>query len=143
MTKQEKLDALFMDIAARIAEMSYSRRAKVGAVLVKDGNIISASWNGMPTGMDNNCEIELPDGTLQTKDEVCHAEQSLFSKLAKRGGIGADNATLYCTTSPCPECAKQVHGAGVTRVVYRNTYRLPDGVLLLEKLGVSCKQLRE
>jgi dCMP deaminase len=45
-----------MDIARRVAEMSYARRLHVGAVVVKDGRIISMGWNGMPAGWDNNCE---------------------------------------------------------------------------------------
>lgn len=141
MTKQERYDNLYIGIAALVAEQSYSRRSKVGAILVKDGNTIGMGWNGMPAGMDNNCEVELPDGTLQTRPEVAHAEQNLLSKLARRGGIGADGGTLYITMSPCPECAKQIHGAGIVRVVYRDAYRLPDGTALLQRLGVKCEQL--
>lgn len=45
-----------MDIALRVSEMSYARRLQVGAVIVKDGRIISMGWNGMPSGWDNDCE---------------------------------------------------------------------------------------
>jgi len=141
--KQEKLDILFMDMAVRTSAMSYSRRSKVGAVLEKDGNVIALGWNGTPAGMDNNCEIELPDGTLVTRPEVAHAEQNLFSKLVRKGSIGAEGATLYITLSPCPDCAKQILGAGVKRVVYRQSYRVLDGLELLEKLGIECEQLKE
>jgi dCMP deaminase len=139
--KQEKLDTLYMDTAERFSQMSYARLTKVGAVLVKDENVISFGWNGTPSGMDNNCETELPDGTLVSKPEVCHAEQNLFSKLTRKGGIGADGATLYVTMAPCPECAKQIKGAGVVKVVYRDIYRLPDGIEMLKKLGVTCVQI--
>jgi len=46
--KKKKYDNLYMDIAERIAEMSHAKRLHVGAVLVKDDNIISYGWNGMP-----------------------------------------------------------------------------------------------
>ena len=74
MSKQEKLDRFYMDIAERTALMSQARRLKVGSCLVKDNNIISYGWNGMPAGMDNNCEHENADGTLTTKAEVIHSE---------------------------------------------------------------------
>lgn len=47
---------LYMDMADRIAKMSRAKRLQVGAVVVKDNNIISYSWNGTPAGWDNNCE---------------------------------------------------------------------------------------
>lgn len=141
MTKQEKLDILYMDIALRISQMSYSRRQKVGAVLIKDGNSLAFGWNGRSAGMDNNCEIEQSDGTLVTRPDVSHAEQNLFSKLVKSGGIGAEGSTLYTTLSPCPECAKQIKGAGILKVVYLNQYRDLSGIEMLETLGVQCEQL--
>ena len=54
--KLHRYHELYMDIARRVAEMSYARRLHVGAVIVKDGRIISMGWNGMPAGWDNNCE---------------------------------------------------------------------------------------
>lgn len=54
--KLHRYHKLYMDIARRVAEMSYARRLHVGAVIVKDGRIISMGWNGMPAGWDNNCE---------------------------------------------------------------------------------------
>lgn len=54
--KLHRYHELYMDIARRVAEMSYARRLHVGAVVVKDGRIISMGWNGMPAGWDNNCE---------------------------------------------------------------------------------------
>ena len=54
--KLHRYHELYMDIARRVAEMSYARRLHVGAVVVKGGRIISMGWNGMPAGWDNNCE---------------------------------------------------------------------------------------
>ena len=56
MPDQSKLDNLFIDIAHRVAQMSYDADTKVGAVIVKDGNILSMGYNGMPSGMENNCK---------------------------------------------------------------------------------------
>lgn len=46
----------YIDVAHRTAQLSYAKKLKVGAVLVKNDNIISFSWNGTPRGWDNNCE---------------------------------------------------------------------------------------
>lgn len=54
-----KYAILYMDIAKRVAEMSHCERKKVGAIIVKDGRIISMGWNGMPSGDDNCCEDTL------------------------------------------------------------------------------------
>lgn len=142
MNKQEKLDTLYMDIADRISNMSYGRRLKVGAIIVKDDNIVSMGWNGMPSGMDNNCEIEHADGSLSTKPETLHAESNALMKLARSGGVGSFNSTLYTTYSPCPECAKLIKQAGVSRVVYQNNYRLLDGLNMLKSLGVTVDHLK-
>jgi len=53
--KQKFID-LYMDWAARTAQLSHARRLQVGAVIVKDDSVISYGYNGMPSGWDNNCE---------------------------------------------------------------------------------------
>ena len=68
MSKQLKLDEVFINIAKEIGTLSHCTRSKVGAVLVKDGNVISFGYNGTPAGMDNGCE----ENNI-TKDEVIHA----------------------------------------------------------------------
>lgn len=143
MPSQSALDNLFMDIAARCATESKARRTKVGAVLVRDGNIISMGWNGMPSGMDNNCEIEQPDGTLVTRPEVAHAESNMLTKLLESDWpTSTKGATVYVTLSPCPECAKLLKQAKIKRVVYKDEYRLKEGIDMLRTLGVPCEQMK-
>jgi dCMP deaminase len=110
-----------MDIAHSVAKMSYAARAKVGCVIVKNDNIISMGWNGMPSGMSNECE-ELIDNELVTKQAVLHAESNALMKLAKDGS-SSDGATLYITLSPCFECAKLILQSGIKTVIYANEYR--------------------
>lgn len=124
--------------------MSAAVRLKVGSILVKDGNIISFGWNGMPAGWDNNCEDQVysEDGfhiTLKTKPEVLHSEANALMKVAKAGG-GVADSTMYCTHAPCIECAKLIHQAGVRKLLYRNTYRNSDGLAFLERSGVEIEQ---
>jgi len=124
-----------MALALDIANASYCERANIGALLEKDGNIIAFGYNGMPAGMDNCCEI---DGV--TRPEVLHAESNAIAKCA-RSGISSEGSTLYVTTSPCIECAKLIIQAGITRVVYRDNYRLSDGLQLLAKTNIHIHRL--
>ena len=141
MATTAQLDAMYMDIAARIASMSVAKRAQVGAVIVRDDNIISYGWNGTPAGDDNTCEATTDTGELVTLPHVLHAESNSLMKLAGAGGLGSAGSTLYVTLSPCRECAKLIKQAKITRVIYRDQYRDPDGIAFLQQRGVSVTQI--
>lgn len=117
MSKQLKLDEVFINIAKEVGTLSYCTRSKVGAVLVKDGNVISFGYNGTPAGMDNTCEEN-----DVTKDEVIHAEMNAILKAAKSGNA-VDGSTLYLSLSPCQNCCKLIIQSGIKRVVYLEGYR--------------------
>ncbi len=117
------------------AQNSYCKRRKVGALLVKDRMIISDGYNGTPSGFENICEDE--NGV--TKPYVLHAEANAITKVAKSGN-SSEGATLFVTASPCMECAKLIIQSGIKRVVYRDAYRLQDGVELLRRAGIEVEQ---
>lgn len=145
--KELKYHTLYMDIAERVAQMSYAERLKVGAIVEKDGRIISMGFNGMPSGMDNVCEhcFVAGNGTydhiqLVTRKEVIHAERNAIDKLSSSNESGK-NAVMYITHSPCLECAKSIHTSGVQAIFYKEEYRSTEGVDLLQKLGVAVHKL--
>ena len=105
----------------------------MGAIIVKDGMIISDGYNGTPSGFENVCEDT--DGV--TKPYVLHAEANAITKVA-RSNNSSDGATLYVTASPCMECAKLIIQAGIRRVVFNELYRICDGIELLERAGIEC-----
>ena len=115
--KQQKLDTTFINIAKEVGTLSHCTRSKVGAVLVKNGNVISFGYNGTPAGMDNSCEEN-----NVTKDEVIHAEMNAILKAAKSGNA-VDGSTLYLSLSPCQNCCKLIIQSGIKRVVYLEGYR--------------------
>ena len=131
-----KFDDKYMEMAAVWATNSYCKRRQVGALLVKDRMIISDGYNGTPSGFENICEDE--NGV--TKPYVLHAEANAISKIAKSGNSSLD-ATLYVTASPCLECAKLIIQSGIRRVVYRDEYRLTDGIDLLRRAGIEVEKL--
>ena len=131
-----KFDDKYMQMAAIWASNSYCKRRQVGALLVKDRMIISDGYNGTPSGFENICEDE--NGV--TKPYVLHAEANAISKVAKSAN-SAEGATLYVTASPCVECAKLIIQSGSKRVVYRDEYRLTDGIDLLRRAGIEVEHI--
>ena len=134
--KQKKRDYLYMRMARTWSENSYCVRRKVGALLVKDQMIISDGYNGTPSGFENICEDE--NGV--TKPYVLHAEANAITKVAKSGN-SSEGATLYVTASPCLECSKLIIQSGIKRVVYKDEYRLTDGIDLLRRAGIEVEKV--
>jgi len=143
---KDRFIPVYANITKEFASLSRARRLKVGAIIVKDDKIISCGFNGTPTGWNNNCEDTLisykdnfKEGTLVTKPEVIHAEHNALYKLAKSNESGL-GATMFCTHSPCIECAKGIYMSGIKRLYYGEDYRSLSGPELLEKSGVEVKK---
>jgi len=131
-----RFDEKYIQMAQIWASNSYCKRRQVGAILVKDRMIISDGYNGTPSGFENICE----DKNGVTKPYVLHAEANALTKVAKSGN-SSEGSTLYVTASPCIECAKLIIQAGVKRVVYKDEYRLTDGVDLLRQAGIEVEKV--
>ncbi len=124
------------------AARSKAIRKKTGAILVYNNQTISDGYNGMPANsIDDCCEYLDDEGNLITKPEVLHAEANAILKMAAHGGEGTEGAVLYCTMSPCIECAKLIIQAKIKKVVYHEKYRIIDGISILEKHDVIVEQL--
>ena len=132
----EKFDKSYMEMASVWARNSYCKRRQVGALLVRERMIISDGYNGTPSGFENICE----DETGATKPYVLHAEANAITKIAKSGNSSL-GATLYVTASPCLECSKLIIQSGIRRVVYKDEYRLTDGIDLLRRAGIEVEKL--
>ena len=135
-----------MRAAYAYAECSTAEKLKVGCVLVKDHRIISIGYNGMPSGWTNECETQFMTGNgtadhieLITKPEVIHAEANAVAKLARSNESG-EGSVAFITHAPCLSCAKMLYSAGVSEVVYSQSYRETGGVDFLEKCGIPVSQ---
>ena len=137
-SKQLRFDLRYLEMARIWAQNSYCQRRQVGALVVKNGMIISDGYNGTPSGFQNICE----DDNDVTLPYVLHAEANAITKLA-RSSNNSEGATIYITASPCIECAKLIIQAGIKRVVYGEKYRLTDGINLLERAGIEVVYLGE
>lgn len=159
------IELVYMQTAYQFAQLSYAERRKVGCVIVKDHQVISFGYNGMPHGFDNTCEetdtryyenpdlaVDLADQGYEcnngvchkhgaiTKPEVLHAESNAIMKVAK-STMSCVGAELYTTTCPCFGCAKLIIQAGIKMVYYTEEYRDMSGVDLLETAGIEVKQV--
>ena len=134
--KQERYDRAYMKMALEWAKLSHCTRKKVGALIVREGMIISDGYNGTPSGFPNDCE----DAEGLTHWYVLHAEANAILKVA-RSTNNARGATLYLTHSPCKECSKLILQAGIKRLVYKDAYKDPAGVELLVAGGLLVTQL--
>ncbi|MBL0129616.1 MAG: dCMP deaminase family protein [Flavobacteriales bacterium] len=134
--KQGRYDHAYMRMAVEWARLSHCTRKKVGALIVKEGMIISDGYNGTPTGFPNDCE---DDGGI-THWYVLHAEANAIMKVA-RSTNNARGATLYLTHSPCRECSKLILQAGIKRLVYLDAYKDPSGLELLQNGGLLVSKL--
>ena len=133
-----KFDVLYMDIARRISDMSYSTRSRVGCIIVNDHNIVSFGWNGTPRLYDNRCE----DDSGRTLDCVIHAEQNAIAKAARQG-IPLYGSTLYTTLSPCFDCSKSIIQSGIKSVIYFECYRVDDAIVFLRDNNINVYQMEE
>ena len=139
MPAQDQLDKTYLRMADIWGSLSKARRKQVGCLIVRNSQIISDGYNGTPHGFDNDCEFESRFG-YETKPEVLHAETNAISKLAK-SSQSSDGATIYITLCPCFDCSKLMIQAGITRVVYSESYRSTTGVELLERAGIVIDQV--
>jgi dCMP deaminase len=136
MDKQLKYDQAYLKMAQIWGQLSYCERKKVGALIVKDRMIISDGYNGTPSGFENVCE----DEDYFTKWYVLHAEANAILKVAA-STQSCNGATLYITLSPCKECSKLIHQAGIKRLVYATTYKDTSGLDFLKKAGIELFHL--
>lgn len=139
----------FMEIACLVAKRSTCVRRSVGAVLVKDKNILATGYNGVPTGIthcsETGClreQLKVPSGERHELCRGLHAEQNAIIQAAKHG-TNIDGATLYCTTAPCVICAKMLINAGITRVVYMEGYADGLSADMFREAGVRCLSHQE
>ncbi len=118
-------DQNFINIATELASASKCVSKQVGAVIVRDGRILSTGYNGTPAGFINCCDHWDGEYTLEhhewSKTYEIHAEMNAII-WAARNGISIDGATIYVTLEPCSECSKNLIASGIKRIIYAKEY---------------------
>jgi len=140
MTQQSQrpsIEQIMMEVARTMAQRSTCSRLSVGAVIAKDGRIVSTGYNGAPAGMPH-CPPK--DEHTQPCESEIHAETNALL-YAARAGIRTEGAMLFCTHAPCAPCARLVAAGGIVKVYYGDTYRSERGLEELAFLGIETEYL--
>ena len=139
-------DQYFMDITRLVATRTTCLRRQVGAILVKDRNILATGYNGVPSGI-THCEtagcirakLNVPSGERHELCRGLHAEQNAIIQAA-RHGTNIDGATLYCTTMPCIICTKMIINAGIRKICYAEGYSDDLARAMLQESAIEVEQ---
>ena len=139
-------DEYFMEITHLVARRSTCLRRQVGAILVKDKNILATGYNGAPSGvahcLDVGClreKLGVPSGERHELCRGLHAEQNAIIQAAKHG-TNIDDSTLYCTTMPCIICSKMIINAGIRRIVFDEGDSDTRAAEMIEESGVIVEK---
>lgn len=145
---QHTRDVQFMRVAPCVASRSKCSSRKVGAVLVKDGSIVSEGYNGAPRGISLCQDPDLPcrrrtmgfdSGEGLEHCPALHAEMNCLIQVA-RNGIATKGTTLYAyCCQPCKWCIGMMINAGVSRLVYLDGIEPYDelGGILVKESGIE------
>jgi len=140
-------DEYFMEISNVVAKRSTCLRIHVGAVIVKNGRILSTGYNGAPYGfehcLDIGCIREKENIAHGTRHELCravHAEQNAIIQAALHG-VSIEGATVYCTHQPCILCTKMIINGKIKRVVYQNGYPDEMSIAFLNQAGIEILKM--
>lgn len=118
----------FIEMTRVASKRSTCIRRHVGALIVKDNQILASGYNGAPSKV-THCEVtgclrqklNVPSGERQ---EICrglHAEQNAIVQAAVHG-VPIAGATIYCTNKPCSICAKMIINAKIVKIIYLDDY---------------------
>ncbi len=124
-------DEYFMSMAELAGKRSTCLRRQVGAVIVKDNQILATGYNGAPKGLPNCCDLNeclrqkmnIPSGERHELCRAVHAENNAIIQCAVNG-VSCKGGIIYITASPCVMCLKQIINAGIVKIVALEMY--PD-----------------
>jgi dCMP deaminase len=143
-------DEYFMGIAKLTSERSTCLRRKVGAVIVKDKQVIATGYNGAPKGIAHCDELGgclreklgVPSGERHELCRALHAEQNAIIQAAT-SGQSVDGATIYITHQPCVICAKMIINAGIRKIIVNEGYSDELAVEILDEAGLKIVKLEQ
>lgn len=137
--KRADWDEYFMNVAKVVSSRSTCDRKFVGAVIVRDKNILSTGYNGSIRKLEHCDEA----GHMMENDHcvaTIHAEANAILQAAKNG-VCIDAATIYTTASPCWPCFKLIANAGIKRICYGEFYRDERIFSIAKKIGIELVKL--
>lgn len=139
----------YMNIAVQVSLRSTCIRRKVGALIVKENEILGTGYNGSPKGLPNCCDN--PDRCYRTKHnipsgeklELCYAQHAEINALFSAIKAGKDliDASVYVTTFPCSNCAKALIQSGIKEIYYLDNYTNEFTLKMLDEAGIEVIEM--
>jgi len=128
---------MLMEMAFTAAKRGTCSRLQVGAIISKDGRVISTGYNGVPAGLPHCVHNHL---MLESAEMGCtqaeHAERNAIY-YAARYGTALEGSVIHTTHAPCENCARAIINAGIRQVTYTIPYRKTEGIDLLRQAGID------
>ena len=148
LNKRPDWNSYFMEIATLVSRRSTCLRRQVGAVIVKEKNILSSGYNGAPSGI-THCEttgclrkkMNVPSGERHELCRGLHAEQNAIIQAAYHGATIKDS-TLYCTNLPCSICTKMIINSGTKKIIYKDGYLDLLASEMMEESGIEIQRIK-
>lgn len=131
---------MLMGMAKLAAKRGTCLRRSVGAVIAREGRVLSLGYVGAPSGFAHCSPAECGPGKPCTR--TIHAEANAIAFAAKEG-IRIEGAVMYTTASPCNDCAKLIINSGIGAVWYDEEYRDIEPIKMLRAAGILCGKLAE
>jgi dCMP deaminase len=148
-------DEYFMLQARLVSTRSTCLAFPVGAVIVKDNQILASGYNGSPSGTSHCIEqgycypglFNCADSSDMPSRAV-HAEANAIAQAAKHG-VSTQGAIIYVTLEPCISCLKLIISAGIHQVFYGKSFKecpvkssfIKAGLVTLTKVEISQELL--
>lgn len=145
-------DEYFLMLAKLAATRSTCLAFPVGAVIVKNKQVLATGYNGSPSGSahctaQGYCYPGLSscDASKSLPSRAVHAEANAIAQAAKHG-ISTDGASIYVTLEPCLSCLKLIISAGIKEVFYETTFNSENNARVRDSFVdeglVSIKQVQ-
>jgi dCMP deaminase len=143
------IDEYFLTIARVVGSRATCKRRKIGALAVKDKQILTTGYNGAPSGMKDCLELgclrdqnNIPSGSPHEVCRSVHAEMNVIIQAALHG-VSIEGATIYCTTAPCALCARMLANARIARYVCYHDYPNEEAKNIFKTLGIKFEIMPE
>lgn len=142
--KRMTRDEYYLSVLDAVRKRSTCDRGRSGAIIVKDNRIVTTGYVGAPTGISHCDEvghlfqISWDEEGISSKHCVgtVHAELNAILQAAC-SGVNIERGTMYCTMTPCFECAKAIVNVGIVEVVATHPYQSQERTIeLFNQVGI-------
>lgn len=142
LVSREEFDQEMIDEAYKLTTRSSDWWRQVGALAVKNGEILISAWNShqphdLAPYINGDPRTNFSWGEQIELSTAAHAEATIVAKAAGREDVSLQGASIYVTTFPCPGCAMSLALTGIKRVYYAEGYSRVDAEGHLKRAGIE------